>query len=142
LYDYLDENYFIIINRIYDIANEKMKVVFYDNYIIDEFISTCKSDFKKLVFDNMIIYTIRRNLMKKHEYFEEFVEKVMDDNFLLSIDVYDLIDLINRDYSFDFNYDTFVIYFESSRKIYFSEELEKVFVRKKYYYDEVYKNGK
>lgn len=134
---YLEEHSFITINRIKDLIAENFKKVFVTNQTLVNFINSFKG-LRNYKIGGQTTFVIK-TVQLKSEYFESTMMELMNEEETKSLDIYDVVRRINDQYGFEFDVKSFARSANDFKYMYFSEETEKLYYKKKYYYEEVFK---
>ena len=146
LNEYFDINQYIILENI----RKEIKCNITEKIISDKAISNILDsipfrNIKKRDFGRTIIYH-KRDLSTKDEFMINLIKnKILSSDNKKQIDIYDLMNLLNNEFNFGFDYYDLVSKLSKLNeynKIYFSEEMDTVYINKKQYFMEVYENAK
>ena len=135
LKEYLKNNFFVSVEIIKNEFNFKLLDLFQSNSHLLNFIKIC--GFTTYKFAGVDVITVISSGYKQ-ELFESAIIKLLNNMKIKEIDEYDLFNLLNDKMGFAFNVDTFENEANKFTKLFFSPELEKIYVKKSDYYKEVY----
>ena len=135
LKSYLAKNYFVSIDLIKNEFDFKLLDLFQSDSHLLNFIKKC--GFTSYKFAGADIITLNSSGYKQ-EIFEKAIIEVLKEQGLLEIDEYDLFNMLNEKMGFKFDIDSFEFEANKFTELFFSPELEKVYLNKEDYYKELY----
>lgn len=135
LNNYLVKNYFISVDLIKKEFDFKLIDLFQSDSNLLYFIKKC--GFQSYKFAGSDIITINSNGYKQ-EIFEKTIIEILKYQKISEIDEYDLFNMLNEKMGFKFDVDSFELEANKFINLYFSQELEKVYLHKEDYYKELY----
>lgn len=131
----LFENNFISIELIKKQYDFKLIDLFQTSKDLLNFIKKC--GFKSYKFASVDVITLNSSEYKQ-DVFENSIISVFKKNNITEIDEYDLFNLLNDTMGFKFDVDSFEIEANKFTSLFFSAELEKIYLYKDDYYKELY----
>ena len=103
------------------------------------FINLIKSfdEFKAYKLGNKTIFSIKSD-SARNDAVEKMFISLLESNNETSMDVYDLVYLINEKYDFEFTVESFMLEVKNFKIIFYSKETERVYLNNEQYYKEIY----
>lgn len=133
---YLEEHNFITLNKVKVFFDKKIsKIIVNDQTLIN--LLNSFNELKSYIIGEQTTFVIKSTQLRV-EYFESTLSELMESDEIESIDVYDMVSKLNDYFGFNFDVKSFVNETKKFKKIYFSEEKEKLYYKKEYYYKEVF----
>ena len=136
VYDCIANLSFVTINQIREYVDSDLCNIFSDDNVLINLIKTYDI-FKTYKLGNKYVLSIK-NENDRNESIEKMFISLFTSNNCKSMDIYDLLYMINESFDFDFTIESLLFEMKNFEVLYYSKETERVYINKNQFYKEIY----